>query len=72
MLSLYADIINGGTDNSGLVVRYSRTPELYEKPSIRISKATNLTITAYDAAGNSADCIVQIRLNGRLVVLCSS
>ena len=60
---LYSTILVA-TDNSGLVVSYSRNPEYYNAATILVDAATNFTLTAYDGAGNSADCFIEVSLKG--------
>ncbi|VDD92750.1 unnamed protein product, partial [Enterobius vermicularis] len=48
-------------DNSGSISYIRVTPEDFEPPQI-ITKDINIVYTAFDDAGNSAECVVQLRI----------
>lgn len=50
-------------DNSGSVAYIRVIPEGFEPPQF-ISHDIDVIYTAFDDAGNSAECIVQIRIPG--------
>ena len=50
-------------DNSGSVSYIRVAPEDFEPPQL-ISRDMDVVYTAFDDAGNSAECVVQLRIPG--------
>lgn len=53
-------------DNSGIVSWMRVDPKSFQPPHF-ITKDTDIVYTAYDVAGNTAKCVVQLRLPGSTV-----
>lgn len=54
-------------DNSGSVAYIRVTPDGFEPPKM-ISHDMNIVYTAFDDAGNAAECIIQLRIPGIIII----
>lgn len=56
------------TDNSGVLAWMRVEPRNFQPPHF-ITKDLDVVYTAYDIAGNTAKCVIQLRLPGNTVII---